>query len=66
MASATPPPAGDPARAGGAVGASDGDGIPLGLSRRRILLIIGALLLGMLLSSLDQTIVSTSLAHDHR
>jgi EmrB/QacA subfamily drug resistance transporter len=65
MASATPPPAGDPAAAragaGGAVSASDGDGIPLGLSRRRILLIIGALLLGMLLSSLDQTIVSTAL-----
>jgi EmrB/QacA subfamily drug resistance transporter len=65
MASATPPSAGDPAAArvgaGGAVAASDGDGIPLGLSRRRILLIIGALLLGMLLSSLDQTIVSTAL-----
>ena len=65
MASATPPPAGDPAPAragaGDAVAASDGDGIPLGLSRRRILLIIGALLLGMLLSSLDQTIVSTAL-----
>jgi EmrB/QacA subfamily drug resistance transporter len=65
MASATPPPAGDPApaRSGadGAVAASDGGGIPLGLSRRRILLIIGALLLGMLLSSLDQTIVSTAL-----
>jgi len=65
MASATPPPAGDPAAAragaGGAVSTSDGDGIPLGLSRRRILLIIGALLLGMLLSSLDQTIVSTAL-----
>src|SRR5580700_6415519 len=65
MASATPPPAGDPApaRSGadGAVAASDGGGIPLGLSRRHILLIIGALLLGMLLSSLDQTIVSTAL-----
>src|SRR5580692_11019247 len=65
MASATPPPAGDPAPgrtgADGAVAAGDGDGIPLGLSRRRILLIIGALLLGMLLSSLDQTIVSTAL-----
>jgi EmrB/QacA subfamily drug resistance transporter len=45
----------------GAVAAGDGDGIPPGLSRRRILLIIGALLLGMLLSSLDQTIVSTAL-----
>ena len=65
MASATPPPPGDPAPArggaGGGVAASDGDGIPLGLSRRRILLIIGALLLGMLLASLDQTIVSAAL-----
>jgi EmrB/QacA subfamily drug resistance transporter len=63
MASATPPSAGDPAGAGtGAGGAvADGDGIPLGLSRHRVLLIIGALLLGMLLSSLDQTIVSTAL-----
>ena len=65
MASATPPPAGDPAAAragaGGAVAAGDGDGAPPGLSRRRILLIIGALLLGMLLSSLDQTIVSAAL-----
>src|SRR5207237_7302944 len=32
-----------------------------GLSRRRILLIIGALMLGMLLAALDQTIVSTAL-----
>ena len=61
MASATPPPAGDPAGGGDAVAASDGDGIPLVLSRRRILLIMGALLLGMLLSSLDQTIVSAAL-----
>ena len=65
MASAAPPPAGDPAAAqagaGGAATASDGDGIALGLSRRRILVIIGALLLGMLLASLDQTIVSAAL-----
>ena len=65
MASAAPPPAGDPAPAragaGGAVAASDGDGVTLGFSRRRILLIMGALLLGMLLASLDQTIVSTAL-----
>src|ERR1700678_439614 len=33
----------------------------MGLSRRRILLIIGALMLGMLLAALDQTIVSTAL-----
>ncbi|MBV9450029.1 MAG: MFS transporter [Streptosporangiaceae bacterium] len=32
-----------------------------GLNRRRILLIIGALMLGMLLAALDQTIVSTAL-----
>jgi len=32
-----------------------------GLSHRRILLIIGALMLGMLLAALDQTIVSTAL-----
>jgi EmrB/QacA subfamily drug resistance transporter len=38
-----------------------GDGAMPGLSRRRILLIIGALMLGMLLAALDQTIVSTAL-----
>ncbi len=37
-----------------------GNALP-GLSRRRILLIIGALMLGMLLAALDQTIVSTAL-----
>ncbi|MBV9208475.1 MAG: MFS transporter [Actinobacteria bacterium] len=37
------------------------DGALPGLSRRRILLIIGALMLGMLLAALDQTIVSTAL-----
>ncbi|HTU76363.1 MAG TPA: MDR family MFS transporter [Trebonia sp.] len=37
------------------------DGALMGLSRRRILLIIGALMLGMLLAALDQTIVSTAL-----
>jgi EmrB/QacA subfamily drug resistance transporter len=37
-----------------------GHAIP-GLSRTRILLIIGALMLGMLLAALDQTIVSTAL-----
>jgi EmrB/QacA subfamily drug resistance transporter len=57
MASATPaspggqqPPAAD-----------TGDGALPGLGRRRILLIIGALMLGMLLAALDQTIVSTAL-----
>jgi EmrB/QacA subfamily drug resistance transporter len=34
---------------------------PLELSQRRILVIIGALLLGMLLAALDQTIVATAL-----
>ncbi len=34
---------------------------PLGLGRRRVLVIIGALLIGMLLAALDQTIVSTAL-----
>ena len=33
----------------------------VGLSHRRVLLIIGALMLGMLLAALDQTIVSTAL-----
>ena len=40
--------------------AEPGNALP-GLSRRRILLIIGALMLGMLLAALDQTIVSTAL-----
>jgi EmrB/QacA subfamily drug resistance transporter len=52
--------------AGGAVPASPagsalGNGAQTGLSRRSILLIIGALMLGMLLAALDQTIVSTAL-----
>jgi EmrB/QacA subfamily drug resistance transporter len=56
MASATP------AAPGGAAPAAEdmGNALP-GLSRRRILLIIGALMLGMLLAALDQTIVSTAL-----
>jgi MFS family permease len=37
-----------------------GSALP-GLSQRRIFLIIGALMLGMLLAALDQTIVSTAL-----
>ncbi|WP_300608317.1 MDR family MFS transporter [Trebonia sp.] len=37
------------------------DGAVPGLGRRRILLIIGALMLGMMLAALDQTIVSTAL-----
>ena len=57
MASATPAPA------GGALPAADmtGNGALPGLSRRSILLIIGALMCGMLLAALDQTIVSTAL-----
>ena len=57
MASATP------AAAGGSQPATadvTGGALP-GLGRRRILLIIGALMLGMLLAALDQTIVSTAL-----
>ena len=54
MASATPAPA---PRAQ----AEPGGGAMPGLGRRRVLLIIGALLLGMLLAALDQTIVSTAL-----
>jgi EmrB/QacA subfamily drug resistance transporter len=48
MSTATPAPA-------------TGNGALPGLSHRRILLIIGALMLGMLLAALDQTIVSTAL-----
>jgi EmrB/QacA subfamily drug resistance transporter len=53
-----------PAPAGGSHPAADGmagNGALPGLGRRRILLIIGALMLGMLLAALDQTIVSTAL-----
>jgi EmrB/QacA subfamily drug resistance transporter len=58
MASATPAPAGG-SRLTQADDAADG-ALP-GLGRRRILLIIGALMCGMLLAALDQTIVSTAL-----
>ncbi len=44
-----------------AIGSGDGNGALPGLSHRSILLIIGALMLGMLLAALDQTIVSTAL-----
>ena len=59
MASATPVP-GNGSQPGAAV-AGNGDGALPGLSHRSILLIIGALMLGMLLAALDQTIVSTAL-----
>ncbi|HYY19363.1 MAG TPA: MDR family MFS transporter [Streptosporangiaceae bacterium] len=52
MATATPAPAGAAPETGGAMP---------GLGHRRVLLIIGALMLGMLLAALDQTIVSTAL-----
>jgi EmrB/QacA subfamily drug resistance transporter len=45
---------------GADVGAAGNGALP-GLSRRSVLLIIGALMLGMLLAALDQTIVSTAL-----
>src|ERR1700739_1682873 len=45
----------------GADMAAVGNGALPGLSRRAVLLIIGALMLGMLLAALDQTIVSTAL-----
>jgi EmrB/QacA subfamily drug resistance transporter len=59
MASATP-------TADGGTGGTDGNtalgnGAIPGLDRRRILLIIGALMCGMFLAALDQTIVSTAL-----
>jgi len=58
MASATPAPAEGPR----SIQADDAAGGALpGLSRRNILLIIGALMCGMLLAALDQTIVSTAL-----
>jgi len=58
MASATPAPAEGPQLSPADDAAS---GALLGLSRRRILIIIGALMCGMLLAALDQTIVSTAL-----
>jgi EmrB/QacA subfamily drug resistance transporter len=58
MASATPAPAG-----GSPLPEADsfGNGALPGLGRRSILLIIGALMCGMMLAALDQTIVSTAL-----
>ena len=47
--------------AGRVSGIPAGNGALPGLSHRQILLIIGALMLGMLLAALDQTIVSTAL-----
>src|SRR6201984_2556108 len=58
MASATPAAAGGPTPPGTDI---TGNGALPGLSRRRIRLILVALMLGMLLAALDQTIVSTAL-----
>ena len=44
-----------------AVAPGDASGAPTNLDHRRILLIIGALMCGMFLAALDQTIVSTAL-----
>jgi EmrB/QacA subfamily drug resistance transporter len=66
MASATPAADGGTGGTGGTGGnggsSTDlGNGALPGLDRRRILLIIGALMCGMFLAALDQTIVSTAL-----
>src|ERR1700722_5612297 len=50
-----------PEHSGGGAAALSANGARPDLSRRAILLIIGALMLGMLLAALDQTIVSTAL-----
>jgi len=51
---------GDTSTGPGSIGQLDPDGQPL-LSHRRVLLVIGALMMGMLLAALDQTIVATAL-----
>ncbi len=50
-----------PAVANSGKGPGDGNGVIPDLDHRRILLIIGALMCGMFLAALDQTIVSTAL-----
>src|SRR5262245_49679033 len=61
-APASPVPAGTgPAAAVPADMGAPGNGALPGLSHRSVLFIIGALMLGMLLAALDQTIVSTAL-----
>jgi EmrB/QacA subfamily drug resistance transporter len=50
----------NPSSEHGAAGQLDPAGEPL-LTQRRVLLVIGALMLGMLLAALDQTIVATAL-----
>jgi EmrB/QacA subfamily drug resistance transporter len=61
MASAAATPAAAGGGTGGNGDAALGNGALPGLDRRRILLIIGALMCGMFLAALDQTIVSTAL-----
>jgi EmrB/QacA subfamily drug resistance transporter len=62
MAEPTPAPAGASQPDGAPLAAvDDSSGALPGLGRQRILIIIGALMLGMLLAALDQTIVSTAL-----
>jgi len=54
-------PSSQASQAASPAGAGDANGALPGLSHRSVLLIIGALMLGMLLAALDQTIVSTAL-----
>ena len=61
MASASATPAAGGGTGGSGGGTALGNGALPGLDRRRILLIIGALMCGMFLAALDQTIVSTAL-----
>jgi len=60
---ATPPGDSPQSARGGspATGTSTGDATSTGLSRRRVNLIFGALMVAMLLSALDQTILGTAL-----
>jgi EmrB/QacA subfamily drug resistance transporter len=54
-------PSSQASQAASPASAGDANGALPGLSHRSVLLIIGALMLGMLLAALDQTIVSTAL-----
>ena len=56
----SPPPPLNGALNGAPTAAGDDQALT-GLEHRRVLVIIGALMLGMLLAALDQTIVSTAL-----
>src|SRR5580698_1626553 len=64
MSMSSPAGGSSPGQADGgpaAVSAGEGNGARPGLPRRAVLLIIGALMMGMALAALDQTIVSTAL-----